>query len=510
MKAILKQTIIIILVAQAMSVFSNNTFSTFTKNGLKGLKNENGEIIVPAKYNWVMDMGTGYIYVDLNGLYGIYAYSGDIVSEPRYEKMPTFYPGPKVFVVYKNHKYGILDSKGEIKAPIEYIQVAVYSYQYYQKCLYVCQTIDGISCAYNRDFDNIIPTSDEIYIATVGGIDGKQLLFSPTGKIFYKHISKDSKKSGIMDLESRKVIIETDYDWILPDELGDKDYYTIISGNAKGRMRTDGIVIEEPISEEKKDTITASSGEKFIRFKNSKSKVGILSTIGDTIIPVIFDSINIQKSTFHVWDFSKKGIGLYNLKGECIVEPRYSKIYAVSTKTGIDYWKVTDLHNNTTGIVSNQKEWIFPPIYEDIAMLDPKGVFFKYKVSGRWGLVDYKNNVKTNPIYENIGQFYTTRGDTLYNCSVHKDGKCGLIDITGYLIVPIIYDFVFPSINCPSGYARIVDGHYYGVYNLKDRTVTIPPIYESLEYNERTEQYTAKSNTRTFILNKKGVIISRK
>ena len=322
-----RKAIIGLLLIHTLSIFSSNVFTPFTKNGLNGLKNENGEIIVPAKYNWVMDTGTGYIYVQLNGLYGIYTYSGDIVCKPQYEQTPTFYSGLKVFVVYQNHKYGIIDSKGNIIMPVEYAKISIFPYKYYQKCLFVCQTTDGTSCAYDQDLKLTIPTSEEIYIATIEGTDGKQLLFSSTGKIFYKHMSKDSHKSGVMDLESKNVLIESDYDWILPDDSGDKDYYTIISGNAKGRMRTNGQVIKEPVSEEKKDTIIASSGENFIRLKTSKSKVGILSIIGDTIIPVIFDSINIQKSTFFVWDYSMQGIGLYNLKGECIVEPRYSKIY---------------------------------------------------------------------------------------------------------------------------------------------------------------------------------------
>lgn len=77
-------------------------------------------------------------------------------------------------------------------------------------------------------------------------------------------------------------------------------------------------------------------------------------------------------------------------------------------------------------------EMVLIPRFDDVKILD-KGLFM-YKENGKWGLSSLFKQL-TNPIYEEIE----------YDSSVHlsvvtENGKKGVIDKSGNIIIPVIYD----------------------------------------------------------------------
>ena len=498
----------------SISLISADRFTSFKKNGLEGYKDGSGNIIVPAKYNWVQDMGTGFIMVNLDNKYGIYTYDGTLISEPIYEKLPRFSFGVKVFVVCKNGKYGVIDKEGKLRIPISYYAISVIEYSYYQKCIYVCRTKDLIDCVFDENFNVIIPTSKNINVNAVGG-EKKDITLSRTAKIFYSYANDTIPKSGVMDFGNNRVLLETAYDKVLPDDATYETYnYIVYKGDAKGKISSaTGDVIVEPEAKESKEILSAKTGEKFILLRTKESKRAILSMNGDTIIPAIVDSIKIYQSYFFVRDNTTKGWGVYNFNGLCILDPIYTDL-SFNTKFKLQWFKATDVRTKKTCLITPQKELIFPPIYEGIDVLDEDKQYFKYKGdNGRYGLVDKNNKILTEPIYNDLGYIVSTvkkGNETYYYFSVQNNGKQGLIDMNGRLVVPVIYTFVFPMINCPYGYARIVDGDYYGVYNLQKEEITIPTVYTSLEYDKNTERYIGKTNKRVSVIGKGGELISDK
>ena len=102
------------------------------------------------------------------------------------------------------------------------------------------------------------------------------------------------------------------------------------------------------------------------------------------------------------------------------------------------------------------------------------------KVDGLWGIIDLRGEYVIEPQYENLGQrvidgmitFCTgTNGDASSDPHTHKDGKCGLMDINGNVIIE---PMDIPVVEGAYDYMHVVfyDRDGYFVYQETDGTFT--------------------------------------
>lgn len=104
---------------------------------------------------------------------------------------------------------------------------------------------------------------------------------------------------------------------------------------------------------------------------------------------------------------------------------------------------------------------------------------YPVKIDGKWGLIDAKGTVIVQPVYDVVGDY-----DDQY-AVVQKDGKTGLIDKTGKMIIPTKY--VDVSI-LDSALFVVFDGEKRRVLNQEGRTI-LETTYELIEV--RDSQYLA-------------------
>lgn len=193
----------------------------------------------------------------------------------------------------------------------------------------------------------------------------------------------------------------------------------------------------------KEYSVTEVSNYKYFML-NENTKYGVIDTSGNIIVEPIYDSIKIPNPEKSVFICEKdNNISVLNEKSE--------KIFT-------EYDEVTAISIN--GVVSSLP-------YEKVVL--------KYKVNGKYGLIDYTGKVITKPIYEEIKGLENKESELL----IKKDGKYGVINSKGAKLIKEEYDSIvadgFYTDNSKyalSGYIianKTEDGYRYGYinYNLK-------------------------------------------
>ena len=225
-----------------------------------------------------------------------------------------------------------------------------------------------------------------------------------------------------------------------------------------------------------------------------KDKWGALDEDGQEVLPVVFDKIkdNIFAPCFEVTLGGKKGIVTYN--GNIIVPPDYEDVYTFDSYDtfGIKKdgkWQIVDRKNQPKNsqfydefkegfessiiAVRKDKKWGF--IYKDgqeaypVSIEEVKGnnPFFQIKIQNKWGVLNtlgWKVEEALPIKYEKIVE------EKLNLRKQEENGKFGVVDHTGKIIVPIIYDTVD---NFCCNYAKKIIGKKEGAND----DIYMPPQY---------------------------------
>ncbi|NDV68277.1 DUF3520 domain-containing protein [Dysgonomonas sp. 25] len=409
------------------NVEMNDDFETFYQEAedgeeYMGMKDAQGNIIVPAKYTDVeyikggifvvehnddkkglyqyysgevtpliyddMEMiGVESIRTELNGKYGILDLYGKEILPPVYDDIEEYYRHLKV---EQNDKYGIFDSKGKKLIPIEYDDI-------------------------DRKYDFYIVEKNDKYGA----------------------YSKEGKK-----------ILPVSYDGI-----DDSNEHLIIEKNDKyGMVNKKGkIVIPLKFDEEPYEIAPG------LYTVEINDKTGMISSSGKTIIPIQYEYIDeISRDIFEVNKENGK-YGAYNSKGKKIAEEIYEDIdllyrvdNSIETKNpqGILKVELYKDHDYKYGIIAATGKMIAPAKYWDIDDLTPD-IYVVRNEAGKYGAYNSKGEMIAPEIYDDIELLNDTeeRRDKngLYGyivVSEYKYGKgnvYGLISASGEVLLPTKY-----------------------------------------------------------------------
>ncbi len=431
------------------------------------------------------------------------------------------------FTSYKDNKWGVIDDNGNniidpsygelIVIPNNKIGVFICTYdtnydtgEYKTKVLNekneeLFTDYDKIEAISNNDKNNNLKYEQEVLKVQR---DGKYGLINLTGKQVlptdYDEITsiqgidnsfkivKDGKY-GIVDAEG-KIVIEPQYSDI--DILGkdNKSGFIVKDSTGKSGIRD---YSNNQILEIKYDSIEKVYGNGlYVVTENNKQK--IVDKENKDVLTKGFDSIKqILSSQENAVIFTKsEKYGIMNLSGEVIIEAQYDKLE--ETKLGIF---IAD-KNGKYGVINSNKEEKLPFEYTSIIYNDKADIYiaedsnfnsnildnnFEIKISGILTEINdtkgyLKLRVDDNYKYYNFKFEEKQESDIFPNRTLFvnkNDGKYGLIDKSGKVILDYIYDDIIEQNDY--GYVAIKKDGKWGSVN-GNGVVVQEPIYDLDEY----------------------------
>jgi len=240
-------------------------------------------------------------------------------------------------------------------------------------------------------------------------------------------------------------------------------------------------------------------------------KKGVLDTKGNVILPCKYELINIrEKSILVVFDFFDNDWGLYNLEGKKIELPKYNHVDYLTNKFLIVATDVEkDFFNKKTGgkwYLLDESGEQFNKVAYDYITLSAGEIYkvcsggkyhetdgFTDKVKGKCGFLDSTGKLIIPIIYEDAKHFSEELA------AVKTNGKWGFIDRTGKLVIPATLNFVGDFWD---ERALVFNGKKYGFID-KSGKLVIPYEYDAADEFMMGEAYVTK-NGKTIKINTEG------
>ena len=161
-------------------------------------------------------------------------------------------------------------------------------------------------------------------------------------------------------------------------------------------------------------------------------KWGFVDTSGNMVIDLVYDDAGSFSNGLSA--VGKDGLyGYIDATGKNVIGYRYERASAFSGRLAVV------CRDKLYGVINTDGKEIIPPRYEFLMIYWGCRVAVRHE--DKWGIFDENGTQITSFEYDDI---------TAYNCDgyaeVGKDGKKGLIDKTGKLIIPLLYrDVSYPT-----------------------------------------------------------------
>lgn len=233
----------------------------------------------------------------------------------------------------------------------------------------------------------------------------------------------------------------------------------------------------------------------FIKSNKIKFLVGVVLIVVISIgIYFVLKNKNInysveEVSKYNYHQVNKDGkYGVISIKGDILIEPIYDNIKIPNPQKDVFICQKEDKK-----IILNEKGQEILTQYEEVNPISINGIVsnlpyekrvLKYKENGKYGLIDYTGKVIVKPIYEEIEGLENKESELI----VKKDGKYGVINDRGVKLISEEYDLIvadgyYTEENkyALSGYIisnRTDNGYRYGYLNYKLEKIL------KTEYNE--------------------------
>lgn len=210
----------------------------------------------------------------------------------------------------------------------------------------------------------------------------------------------------------------------------------------------------------------------FIKTNKVKFLIGIIVIIVIAVVAfVILKNKNVdysveEVSNYNYYQLNKDGkYGVISLKGEILIEPIYDNIKIPNPEKDVF---ICERENKT--IILNQKGQEILNQFEEVSAISINGIVssipyekrvLKYKQDGKYGLIDYNGKVIIKPIYEEIESLENKESELI----VKKNGKYGVINDRGTKLIKEEYDGIVAD-----GYYTEKDGYALSGYIINNKT----------------------------------------
>jgi len=450
--------LIVPTVYEQIEYINTRTAASFFKvkqNGKWGILSRGGKVTVPIEFGEINNEWTGslsVLVVKKSWMTGAISTSGKTIIEPKYEAITVAGTGPSSFgfLAWEKNKWGYINQSGVLKIPFEYEML------YY----------------YDNDFI-LYSTEKAIGVIDTNGTRILEPLYSEIkkprgGKCFLVTIKTNGKRTtGVFDLKGNQ-IVAPEYEYFVPfgneyENHGmylfskDKDYNETKLFNTK--------TLEWVLPSAFK--LGVRGGRHVVVMINDPDKPGeylsgVINETGKLIIPAIYKNL------------------------------RYIEKEKVATAS----------YNGKYGVVGENNPAVLPFIYDELVYVDypydanrdpmkMKGKYFIFVENKRTGLIDITGKITIPAIYDHIE---VTRSGII--CKTVD--KSSVLSPTGKLYSSILHDLTL--VHDASGLFQCRDttlgmdlyGHVGKIPSLpvvRDRWDTYPPdqvpIMEVVEDKKR-------------------------
>lgn len=377
------------------------------KDGLYGVLNENGEVIIPEKYNTIKSdefssetegyTKTGYIISEKTKtgiIYGYIDYAGKVLIKPKYESIAraTEYQEEDIYlIVMANGKKGVFKNKKQI------IKNKYQSINYYDTSNIFIVNRNGKFGFYNNSGKEILGTKYTSYSLAGNYIFVKK---DETAELYDIH-------GNLVNSNNYRSIIETGNPsfFIAEDEAG---YYSIISKDSKI---------------DNKYTNISYAFDNFFIFTTEEGKSGVLNVYTGIEIEPEYDSI-LLTGTVNALEARKGNIvDIYSRNIEKILTMRDGIVENI----GKDYLVIHS--KNELAYIDKQGE------LTSNTVVFPNLKLYSIKEDDKWGFADSQGKIVVNCEYDIV-----TELNEYGFAGIYKDGKWGVVNEKGKIIVEPSYE----------------------------------------------------------------------
>ncbi len=467
--------------------YKDNVSKVFNSKGEQILTNY--ETVEPIRLKNVISNllyeKTTLIYTK-DGKMGLIDYSGNEITENKYESIETLPSQEGKLLVKQNGKVGVLNINGYELIKCSYDKIDLDGYYYdnsYQYSGFVVSntTNEGYRYGYiNYKGEEIIkPECSEL--SRVTEIDNKDdcyLILAKNGQFgVYKNKEKlinneyqsiwygedngvfvieKSRKYGVADIKG-KTILPLDYNQI--DVTGICIYATTDDGVKTFDKNGKEIQMEE------NTTITNTENSKYrIQTHSDPQAVtyGVIDDSGNEIVPKDYSYIEYFADNYFIVSDMNGKLGIIDDKNNIILDLKYTSLQKVDG-TNILQAGIVDGNTTSTELYSSKIEKICET--KD-GLIKTKGNYI-YVIEDGTTYVD----IETQKVVPNTEVF---ANNTLFAKKDDATGLWGFVDKSGTSKVDCIYDKVTEFNN--SGYAGFKKGDKWGVIN-ENGEVILEPTY---------------------------------
>ncbi len=404
----------------------------FEENGKKGIKNEKGQVVIPASFDalcWsdgsfsVIGQTTGY---RLQEQWGLINLNKELITQPLYTQL--IYKSGEYIIARKKvspiaDKVGCISLRGEIRIPFVYDGIEINGLRAIVFNLHGARFDFGLVNLQNQviiplQYKNIESLGTLRY--AVQNRENKIALFSEEGKSitdftidslsqFFKGYSIIYQK-GLRGLINREgeVKLTTDYsrieisdsgaihvqlpgEWmylnhknevlskiIADDLISVSNHRSIIFLGGKYGLLDEHNRIMLPLQWSSLQEIKPS-----VFLAGQKNKLGVIEADGKIILSIVYDSLQPTPSGYRVFEKSE-GWQLTNASGEIVTQKKYESLTRFNGST----WVARS--RGFYGVVNTKGEEFIHCVFDSIGDRSANYVAVKFK--NQYGIIDHREN----------------------------------------------------------------------------------------------------------------------
>jgi hypothetical protein len=454
----------------------------------RGIINKTGAYILPVEYDdyiWFNELGLAiYKQGEKCGL----VTRKKVILKPIYDfidiKDSTF------ILVKKDNKYGVVNNKEEFVVKLKYDSLISWTHD---KIIFYKHGLFGL----------------------MNKADGKVIIkntFDHINTNRYTNNAIVSKKRawGLIN-SSGEMLVEASHDSAFADYIHDDNFYFHFFKNKTVKIFFNNEF--SPISR-----ICKFPSDTSVAIFSHKYKSGLVNKDGKIVLDLAYKIVPAGNS-FVYYD-SRNGYGLADHTGKIIIaQGTYDYIgdfgysYGSIGESQSDFGFVKG-KNGKIGIIDYKGNLIIDTIFnaltpyhpelkyswgsKDSLMPHPVDEYSIARYSGKYGLIESGRNFIVAPQFSTISEF-----NKELIAIVSIDGKFGLINRKGEIILPLEYEEVIPI---AYGFFNIKKNGKTGFTNKKGKVV-LPPTYENIFYFTDDQFAKAQKEGREGIIDTTGKIV---
>lgn len=404
------------------------------------------------------------------GLYGLIDMQGNKITDNIYNSITNIDYKEGNFKVEQNGQYGVINIKGTIIIKPEYESIIADGYYdeetKYERAGFILRikTDDGYKFGYADRKGKIIlePLYNEVSRITEITGDDVFLITANNGRYGVVKNGKEVLKNDFTDINfdqnNNLLILQKDSSWGVVDLEGNNivpiDYDNIIIGGKyiNAQKGEDTLIFDASGNNIDTDILSYNQvNDNYAIVIDKDNNYNIVDNAGNKKLNENYTYIEYLNNDEFIVTIDGK-TGIINGEGNSIIEVNYNAIQQID---GTNALQAVDSENNRTDIIDKDmqihegienayisKETNYIKLYSETDVkyynLDGKEITYKEiapnnsiyadKKDGKWGLVDSNGNVVVNYEYDMVTE---QNGNV---AGVKKDGKWQIVDTKGQLV----------------------------------------------------------------------------